>query len=87
MSRPMFLAATILTLGLCAASFYAGRHVQHEEDIDIIDGLVAHSMDCFERLREIPDCDCPGPEECDMEATCNRDGMRCCMELARREDP
>lgn len=38
-----------------------------------------------DRLHSIPDCDCPGPEECDMEATCNRDAMLCCMTLARQE--
>jgi len=48
--------------------------------------LVDEMADHMDSMVTIPDCDCPGPEECDVEATCNRDAMRCCLALIDQQE-
>jgi len=68
------------------ASVVAAQTASYRRECaEITSGLADIAERLEERLRTIPDCDCPGPEECDVEATCNRDAMRCCMVLARQE--
>jgi hypothetical protein len=76
-------------LAFVPIAFIAGRasvdpSERERQCIALIDEGVILIADLTERLRSIPSCDCPGPEECDMEATCNRDAMLCCMTLARQ---
>jgi len=68
------------------ASVVAAQTASYRRECtEVVDDFVALTARLEERLRTIPECDCPGPEECDMEATCNRDAMRCCLTLARQQ--
>lgn len=86
----MVLGAILFTVAFLAGQ-HSGREAASEDHrlcVDLIDELVVENMEVRERLRTIPDCDCPGPEACDIEATCNRDAMNCCLILARqRSEP
>ena len=89
------MAAYLAIMTILGTSAYlAGQRSEREaasEDhrmcVDLIDELVLHTTELEERIRTIPGCDCPGPEACDIEATCNRDAMNCCLILARQREP
>lgn len=82
----------VLRTLVVVAAFFAGGYLEHRERVEehaecvsVIDDFVLLTTRLEEQLHSIPNCDCPGPEECDIEATCNRDAMLCCMTLARQE--
>ena len=72
-------------------AFFAGRASVSETErerqcLDLVDEMVVFTHALEVRLNTISSvpCDCPGPEACDIEATCNRDAMWCCLELTRQ---
>jgi len=78
----------IVCLSVCASSagaFFAGREHMRREAMPVVDEGVRLLAQCLENNEALSMCDCPGPEECDMQATCNRDGIACCLTLARME--
>lgn len=79
---------SLLLFGICATAliaFNVGRESMRAEMLPVLDQSVSLLADCMER-NVIASCDCPGPEECDMQATCNRDALACCFDLARLQE-
>lgn len=91
-TRMAFLYASgalLVTLAFVAGRFSVSESERERQCLDLVDDMVTHMVALEERLHSVAalDCDCPGPEACDIEATCNRDAMWCCLELSRRVAP
>jgi hypothetical protein len=82
---PFIAGSLLVTLAFVAGRASVSETERERQCIALVDDMVLLTQDLQEQLHAIPDCDCPGPEECDIEATCNRDAMICCMILARQE--
>lgn len=77
------LLSILVVVAVAITSFLAGRAYTRGEMMPVVDEGVRLLANCMEDSHAM--CDCPGPEECDMQATCNRDGIACCLTLARLE--
>lgn len=89
MNKLNFKLLGIFVLGAAmggVAGYLDGRRAGRDECASFVDNSLSLVSELNDRLHAIPACDCPGPEECDMEATCNRDAMLCCMTLARQQE-